>query len=1260
MPDSNNNQSLITKWEAELPESTIYWMLIAILCAQAWTIYLTYYNSRVVGLILTAILNKFVKYGHIKLGSFSFSVLSGKVMFRDVHLITEDFSVRIQIGWIIFRWWRPYVYKDLTEDLSHSETRLSVFLDGFEFHVYNRSETYATLEKMFGLDPNIIPEQPEEQPDKKARIKVPESSTFHWRDLIPMIKMDINSGHVVFGNYLVPHSMLIKFEKADVMYTTKPASTLSDLFMHVVKCEMENLRVMFVPSPKYNGPLDEPPRTMGEGFVVLQSNKVDIYFYMDEPGLVPHEPECLQMADGEVLVRRTYPCSGVDIKCGKNTDLSYGPWADRQREHLWKMFFPADYQNMVPTPEAEPGEKRQNKSLELKLTINANSTIDILFTKSLITQAVHMNAGKGSYIEAVIPWTVEETGYVSKVKGQLMLVDGTTSMTFRSLIECETFEFDITACYPLVWNEHQEWKVDFTACKAMVYIIFAHKDFFKDLADDWSTKTVPDIYSFVPYTWTVNLIVKQFELITLANEYNWMDTSSHYQENTQIGFCGELFDLCVTMPYTDFLPPTLPINIVIKGETVDCCLYLPENNTLRHVIMAISENMKIVDRDGTEMDKPFGQSRDRQWRKLTQRSNGWVDCWHTSYVSLAVTYLYHPLPTLQSLHDHYLAVDGVTTPELEESLLSPLRPDTPGTSKGEVTAENFDPSEWEPDHISVELEVAPSVLCLYGSLLRNLLHVKENYLGEDQRVADFADSRIGMEDNEGFVHINTPGEVTELDNFDPRQYRAYAVTVSLTLHDIQAHLVKNCNKDDPPCPSVHVERLCFEMDKKYANTKLQLLLSPCVVIARDNLPREGDQEHLREGHLALSGLQVRGHAMFSHEGLSLESETLEYAWLIEAVIGTISGKLSTPQLQNLAEFIQTFVMLVDNPENKLIRTVPFTLCQHMLPQKQCQILQDVHPCPSSEDIKYRMVRLSVDCVNVFLVESGSALNLNVRPVRIANCNLHGSNTREGITGQVEHVSLKQYINCAQSRVDTKHTETWLDSGGFALGPITFEAAMALPSPLLHQVQDDFLRLHDKRSKRLWFLWPQQQGHAGSGNCGCLGGCEFFGSNKKGATFFKLRKYRESSQVAIPQVCSAGHDPGFGQSLLHEGKLVFEVGQIGLRVSPTKVSPTQFSFTRGYMSDLASPDGTEDVLVKSPVGSMTEGAVSGSAPVLPTPVKKTEDMTLLRGSLSPHGVRPLSSHSDSLAFQTSTPVSALTSDQRQETLSLKEQSSLQDR
>ena len=46
------------------------------------------------------------------------SVLSGKVMFRDVHWIAEDFSMRAQLGFAIFRWWRSLTDKKITEGVS--------------------------------------------------------------------------------------------------------------------------------------------------------------------------------------------------------------------------------------------------------------------------------------------------------------------------------------------------------------------------------------------------------------------------------------------------------------------------------------------------------------------------------------------------------------------------------------------------------------------------------------------------------------------------------------------------------------------------------------------------------------------------------------------------------------------------------------------------------------------------------------------------------------------------------------------------------------------------------------------------------------------------------------------------------------------------------------------------------------------------------------------------------------------------------------
>lgn len=69
------------------------------------------------------------------------------------------------------------------------------------------------------------------------------------------------------------------------------------------------------------------------------------------------------------------------------------------------------------------------------------------------------------------------------------------------------------------------------------------------------------------------------------------------------------------------------------------------------------------------------------------------------------------------------------------------------------------------------------------------------------------------------------------------------------------------------------------------------------------------------------------------------------------------------------------------------------------------------------------------------------------------------------------------------------------------------------------------------------------------------------------------------------MCKDGSDPGFGQSLLHAGKLVFETSQLALRISPTKTAGdvTGFAFTRGYMSELASPE--VDEIGKSHLCSM---------------------------------------------------------------------------
>ena len=150
----------------------------------------------------------------------------------------------------------------MSEDLSHSDTRLSVQLNGFELHVYNRSGLYKDLEEKFGLEPGIIPSEEDDpgggtEDDNREDDPDIDSTEYvlgkDWRDLIPVIKVDISTGKFVFGNRLLPTTLLVTVEEAHFTYSTKPATSNLDHFMHFVKTKAENLKGVLAESPKYTG-----------------------------------------------------------------------------------------------------------------------------------------------------------------------------------------------------------------------------------------------------------------------------------------------------------------------------------------------------------------------------------------------------------------------------------------------------------------------------------------------------------------------------------------------------------------------------------------------------------------------------------------------------------------------------------------------------------------------------------------------------------------------------------------------------------------------------------------------------------------------------------------------------------------------------------------------------------------------------------------------------------------------------------------------
>ena len=376
---------------------------------------------------------------------------------------------------------------------------------------------------------------------------------------------------------------------------------------------------MLAESPKYVGLRhDEAPRYMGDGFVVLASNTVHMYYYMDQAGRVPETQEMLTLPSGE-MVEPPSPTWGLDIQCGRGTDFSYGPWADRQREHLYKFFFPSDLQPMAVTEPPRPGELRVAKKFDIRLNTLNDATIDILFSKQKETRAIHMNISQGSFFDMSVPWVVEsEAGYTSRLNGTLMNPEATTSLAYRDFIQCETLEFQLDMFYPQFWNDYQEWLFTFTVSKATVNFIFAHKWFFQDMVEDWASRSAPDLLSFVPYTWKFKFIFKEFELLTAANEYNWIDTSSNNPENAHLAICGKLLCLDFSLPYSEFLPDMIPFMFRVSGERLDLSAHLPDVNTSHDILFSLDSAARIVSRDGDIIWKK--ELQEGKWRRRCEYS----------------------------------------------------------------------------------------------------------------------------------------------------------------------------------------------------------------------------------------------------------------------------------------------------------------------------------------------------------------------------------------------------------------------------------------------------------------------------------------------------------------------------------------------------------------------------------------------------------------------------------------------------------------
>ncbi|GMR38589.1 hypothetical protein PMAYCL1PPCAC_08784, partial [Pristionchus mayeri] len=900
-------------------KGTLY-LVAALIVLLIWVVFSSLYFSRCVGLFISSLFNYYMKFakidGSLSISSFSISPLAGKLAFRGFVYACDDYSIRVNDGFIILAYWK---FMPNTRAAKCCTSRLSIHINGLQVFVYNQLARYREVAKVLRMV-NLIGEE------VKTEVATEEKSSFgmaRFWSLVGVVKVACTSGKVVLGNPLLAYMMIMNFE--NVKSTILLEESKKDKKLANWKCSLENVRIVLQKHPEFKGSCPSPPRTMGDGFVVMQTADLTLVYFDDILG----REEGAEQRVGE----EDRPVWESIWRFGQNTQFAYGGWAERQRYAITAFFLPP-LAGMAPVTEMpKKGQKRIRILHEARVSLLQDATLDMYFTRGEELENIQTRLQAGSSIDATVWWITREEGFKWSCKGALLNIQTTTTLIHSPFLNVETFSFEMVALYPRVSNAKQSWNMNVNLSKASLHFVAEHISFFSELSSQWVGDDAADLCAFVPFVMTINVDVQDFEVLLLLNEGNWIDKKV-VEDNWMGAIAGKSLSLKILMPFDDFMPEMVKMSYELKiKEEVAVRMNLPQSRVGSAIYASLASH-------GPEMN-----ARPSRYGRTTNKRTDWMELWRTEGVDVLIEYAYHPTM-------------GSFVSELPIDLLNEWLPKR-------VTH----PFQLPSDIIKINVDVHSSELIASGALIRLVISLIENYCSSYDKLTEVG----GGEEGEKKVPFWRGEVVIE-------RLRPMSILFALRLHHLRAfcmgHSTDKMNGIEIVCEQIEVE-----VDKTKDRSMIQVTLGGCAGRLRD------ENTSSKDGLISLSSMQVRGEGLFSSLGVSLDMGSVEYSWTLQLILGSITANASTAQLVIAGEFIHSLISQVVLEDDKKKIPPRLTRCQHGSIAVSCrETVPGGRVCPSDSYLQLRLIRVALDRVNLIILDEKASLYAEGESIRLRICN----------------------------------------------------------------------------------------------------------------------------------------------------------------------------------------------------------------------------------------------------------------------------------
>ncbi|KAI9095544.1 hypothetical protein DFS34DRAFT_662396 [Phlyctochytrium arcticum] len=335
---------------------------------------------------------------------------------------------------------------------------------------------------------------------------------------------------------------------------------------------------------------------------VLDCTHLEIRYYADVPGPAPaSDPD--RVDEDETGNGDLPPEWGFDVVV-TDSQVTYGPWADRQRKLFQSFFFPTSYRNLSPTVKLRAGDARIFTATKILVQLKGKTTLrlpireqskDWKFYDDALTESASEDVKSGTSgrpyawidiksssvatVDIVIPFVQTAKGYTSTFGIALEKFTVSTSLNYAPLLEASNLKIDCQMPNPIEWKGMRTWTYSIQIAQPRIFFLRDHEALLSDLVKDWTTGPRTCLSYFIPMRYCVKLTLTDFDLYLCVNQNNVINNPNDLNDNVYLLLSGPRLKCDVTLPFLSFEPQTTLIDIQLETKKICAQLSLPPSNT---------------------------------------------------------------------------------------------------------------------------------------------------------------------------------------------------------------------------------------------------------------------------------------------------------------------------------------------------------------------------------------------------------------------------------------------------------------------------------------------------------------------------------------------------------------------------------------------------------------------------------------------------------------------------------------------------------